>query len=294
MFDAYKEIQSQFFHEIYQSVVENQRISHAYFIETKGFSDSENFVLSFAKFLLCSHHFTNFDACENCNLCHLVDEQIDSNLLVIRPEGLWIKKNQVEFVKNQFSRTTLNDTPQIYIIMGADKLNKEAANSILKFLEEPEKGIIAILVAENKYQVLSTILSRCQIHTLTHQEKNNIENDTFANLYSFLCRIEEEKEHTICYLRELWHEKYKNKETVMQAFQDLERIYLDILDFKVKGKTSYSNYLNDVKSIANNHSVEEIIRKIKVIVSTKEAIHYNANLSLLMDKFIIDYVGGVS
>ena len=150
MFDAYKEIQSQFFHEIYQSVVENQRISHAYFIETKGFSDSENLVLSFAKFLLCSHHFTNFDACESCNLCHLVDEQIDSNLLVIRPEGLWIKKNQVEFVKNQFSRTTLNGIPQIYIIMGADKLNKEAANSILKFLEEPDKGIIAILVAENK------------------------------------------------------------------------------------------------------------------------------------------------
>ena len=41
-----------------------------------------------------------------------------------------------------------------------------SANTILKFLEEPEDDIIAFLVTDNRYHVIDTILSRCQILTL--------------------------------------------------------------------------------------------------------------------------------
>ena len=39
----------------------------------------------------------------------------------------------------------------------------EASNSMLKFLEEPEDGIIAILMTNNINNVLSTIISRCKV-----------------------------------------------------------------------------------------------------------------------------------
>ena len=50
----------------------------------------------------------------------------------------------------------------LFIIYNAEKLNTSSANTILKFLEEPEENIIAVLTTDNRYQVLDTILSRCQ------------------------------------------------------------------------------------------------------------------------------------
>ena len=51
----------------------------------------------------------------------------------------------------------------------ADKLNMSSANTILKFLEEPEDDIVAILVANNRYAVIETILSRCQVLSLKNK-----------------------------------------------------------------------------------------------------------------------------
>ena len=56
------------------------------------------------------------------------------------------------------------------IIKETEKLNASSANTILKFLEEPEDGIIAILLTDNRYHVLDTILSRCQILSLKENE----------------------------------------------------------------------------------------------------------------------------
>ncbi len=53
-------------------------------------------------------------------------------------------------------------------------MNLSAANSILKFLEEPEEGIIAILITNNRYELLDTIRSRCQIITLNNRNGNEI------------------------------------------------------------------------------------------------------------------------
>ena len=60
------------------------------------------------------------------------------------------------------------DNKLIYIIDPAEKLNPASANTILKFLEEPPEGIVAILITENKYNVLETIVSRCQCLSLVN------------------------------------------------------------------------------------------------------------------------------
>ena len=52
----------------------------------------------------------------------------------------------------------------------------------MKFLEEPEENIVAILVTENKFQLLDTIISRCQLITLNNIKKNNSMIEGIANL----------------------------------------------------------------------------------------------------------------
>lgn len=291
MLELYKESQKDFYHEICNSVLKNDKVSHAYFIETSSFEFGKELVLSFAKFLLCRSHFTNRESCGNCMICDLVDKHVENYIQVIEPDGLWIKKEQLEEVKAKFSKKAVDNFPQIYIIMQADKLNQSSANSILKFIEEPEDGIIAILVAENKYQVLPTILSRCQIYTLVGDKNKKLEDD-LEEFYNLLLTIEEKKERTICYIKELWHDKYKTKEEVINVFEKLESIFLDLLNYKVKNVTLYDTYMKQITNLANKNSVDDIIRKVKLIEFMKESIFYNANLSLLVDRFIIDYVGG--
>ena len=61
---------------------------------------------------------------------------------------------------------SVSSEKKVYIINGVENLNIAASNSILKFLEEPEENIIAILVCDNINNVLETIISRCQVINL--------------------------------------------------------------------------------------------------------------------------------
>ena len=78
-------------------------------------------------------------------------------------DTILLQKEQLDELQKEFSEKSIFSNKKIYIINHADRLNKSAANSILKFLEEPEENIIAILITDNIYQLLDTIVSRCQI-----------------------------------------------------------------------------------------------------------------------------------
>lgn len=293
MFEKYKDIQQEFYDLIYKSVVINKKISHAYLIDSFGYSDANQLVLSFAKLLLCREHKVNDVNCGECNLCELIDKGIDEHIKIIKPvdNSSWIKKEQLLQLKEEFSKKTLDGLPKIYIIEEAEKLNASAANSLLKFIEEPEEGIIAILVSNNRYKILPTILSRCQIYSLK-KDKDDVDMLEYQDLFDFIMNLERNKEQTICYINDLWNSKYKTKEEFVDNFTKLENILLDLIDYKVNRITKFSDYIDDINYIDSKNSEQSLVHKLTVISNCKEMIQYNANLSLLMDKFIIEYVGG--
>ena len=293
MFEKYKDIQQEFYDLIYKSVVINKKISHAYLIDSFGYSDTNQLVLSFAKLLLCTEHKVNDVNCGECNLCELIDKGIDEHIKIIKPvdNSSWIKKEQLLQLKEEFSKKTLDGLPKIYIIEEAEKLNASAANSLLKFIEEPEEGIIAILVSNNRYKILPTILSRCQIYSLK-KDKDDVDMPEYQDLFDFIMNLERNKEQTICYINDLWNSKYKTKEEFVDNFTKLENILLDLIDYKVNRITKFSDYIDDINYIDSKNSEQSLVHKLTVISNCKEMIQYNANLSLLMDKFIIEYVGG--
>jgi DNA polymerase-3 subunit delta' len=51
---------------------------------------------------------------------------------------------------------------KVYLVIGAESMNLEAANCLLKTLEEPPSHVVLILTAADTYDLLPTILSRCQ------------------------------------------------------------------------------------------------------------------------------------
>ena len=74
---------------------------------------------------------------------------------------------------NFFNKSSINNKPKIFFLEGAENLNKNSSNSILKILEElPENNYFFISYLENKF-LLETIKSRCFSYRLLINSKEN-------------------------------------------------------------------------------------------------------------------------
>lgn len=99
------------------------------------------------------------------------DTSSDKAALIEKQKVTWIetethviKKQQIQDLFKEFSKTSLQNLRKIYVIEDAEKLNTTSANTLLKFLEEPDsKTSVGILVTDNQYALLDTIISRAHI-----------------------------------------------------------------------------------------------------------------------------------
>ena len=313
MLDGYQKSQP-IVYKILKNAIMDDKCSHAYLIETGGFYDSFNFVMSFVKSLLCPLKNLSQNNCGDCHQCEVIDPGNFAEIDIIAPDGLWIKKEQLQNLQKEFNTKALIGTKRVYIIKNADRLNKSAANSILKFLEEPDNNIVAILMTDNIYSVLSTIRSRCQIlrlkstniinenehyiqkikHLILFNKNNITENNDEETLNLKITKVIEfvnyyEKNHlnTILYIGKLWNDYITSKEEIEMAYEIMINYYKDILNYKLNKPLEIFELNNDIQNISENNTQDEICDKINKLVELKELIKYNVNTSLLMDKLII-------
>lgn len=146
---------------ILQQQIQNDRISHAYlFAGPRGVGKRET-ALQMAKAMLCSTPSAG-DNCERCNHCLRINSGNHPDVYVIEPDGASIKKEQIEKLHKEFSYQAMETKRKIYIILAAETMTMYAANQLLKFLEEPDGIVTAILVSDRPQNVLPTLRSRCQ------------------------------------------------------------------------------------------------------------------------------------
>ena len=162
------EISKNNFFDYIEKLFENNVLSHAYLIEVNNYEEDYKKVLTFIKMILCSKKNKSIKDlnCNECNICELIDNDNYPDLYVIEPDGNNIKKEQILKLENEFSNYSLLDNKRIYIIKEAEKMNIASSNTILKFLEEPNDDIVAILLTNSRYKIIDTIISRCQILSL--------------------------------------------------------------------------------------------------------------------------------
>lgn len=139
------------------------RLSHAYIFEGPRGTDKLQAAFLFAKRLLCHHPGADQNPCGVCPNCIRIEKQVHPNVFVIQADGEQIKKEQIRKMMTEFSRTSLESGPRVYIIDEAHKLNAESSNTLLKTLEEPGLDIYAILLTDSFNSLLKTIVSRSQV-----------------------------------------------------------------------------------------------------------------------------------
>lgn len=137
------------------------RLSHAYIFEGEAGGMKFDTALFFAALLLCESEDKR--PCGVCSACRRIDRTTHPNVHIVRPTREQILKESIKELQSDFSKTSLEDGPKIYIIEKADTLNPQASNALLKFLEEPEGEMYAVLLVEDEQNLLPTIRSRSQV-----------------------------------------------------------------------------------------------------------------------------------
>lgn len=156
----------------FKQTIQKNRLAHLYLIVGPKGSGKSQLVDDVAYLIL------NQGKPESPHLKLQIKERKVQNMVVIEPDGLSIKKEQILALQSEFSKTALVSGPRIYVIKGIEKISMAAANSLLKFMEEPQsQHVFGFLLAEDKEDVLRTIQSRSQILTLKSIDELDLEEE---------------------------------------------------------------------------------------------------------------------
>lgn len=116
-------------------------------------------------------------ACGLCGSCVRAKNQQHEGLLVLKSKDSLIKVDQARDVTHFLSQRNNIDEYKVVIVDGAEHMNNQSANALLKTLEEPPENCFIILVTSSLYKLLPTIRSRAQVFrfgALTNEEIKKI------------------------------------------------------------------------------------------------------------------------
>jgi DNA polymerase-3 subunit delta' len=150
------------------------RLGHAYLFVGPTGVGKHTFARELARSLLCETQSRSLQACGRCPGCVLVDAGTHPDLsLAGRPEGK--VDLPIEVIRELIEHLSLKPARggrKVAILDDADDLSAEAANALLKTLEEPPPGSVLILIGgPTPERQFSTILSRCQVVPFTPLRK---------------------------------------------------------------------------------------------------------------------------
>lgn len=257
------------------TINKNKKLSHSYLIETNDYPCYIEFVKKMIIDILC----LNID---DDSLKQKIKMEVENDnypdVKYIKADGSYVKKEQLLLLEKEFSKKSMLDNKLIYVIEEANKLNDSSANTILKFLEEPNPDIIAILVTSNKYEVLETIVSRCQIISLINKDTINVDNDY---IFDFINDLHSETK-LMTNFDDYYEKLFSNKNLAKESIVVIETVFLDFINDKLED----SNLIENIKK----YSVDTLIKYVIVFEKQKDNLKYNLNMKLWFNNLIVELV----
>ncbi|MFC0559562.1 DNA polymerase III subunit delta' [Halalkalibacter alkalisediminis] len=308
--------------------IEKGRLAHAYLFEGTRGTGKKKVALHLAKSFFCGQK-KGTDPCLECPDCKRIEHGNHPDVHLIEPDGQSIKKHQVEHLQKEFSYRGVESAKKVYIVNHADLMTVGAANSILKFLEEPASQTLAILLTEQGSKVLPTIHSRSQnltfapllrdtfikkliedgnsstissllasLTTSYEGAKQMLEGDWIAQARSVVIQLMEEvytrPSQVLFTLQEKWLPLFKDK-TEQEIGLDMILLWLRDLMYTKVGKIDSLTYVdqqNKLEQQALSSSQDVLSRKMSAVLQAKRHLSANVNPQLLMEKLLLNIQEG--
>ena len=264
-------------------IIKNNKVSHAYLFEINDYDSDFKYILNFVKMILCNISYEKIST-SNDQIISLIDNNNYPDIKIIEPEGNTIKKNQLIELQKDYNNKSLLNGKRIYIIRNAEKLNPASANTMLKFLEEPEEDIIAFLVTDNRYHVIDTIISRCQILTLKEDNLSFNEDDDVLDLLKCVIKPSDFFIKYNYFLNNV----FVDKNIALDKFKVIENIIVSYLNYE------YCDINIDEKivSILKDSSSNKLLLILSIFEEEIPKLEFNVNFKLWLDSLFSRLVIG--
>jgi DNA polymerase III subunit delta' len=144
-----------------RAAVSSEAVTHAWLFTGPPGSGRSVAAQAFAAALLCPEQ-----GCGQCPSCHQVFAGTHPDLLLVRPEGLSYGVKQTRDLVLKAAASPVYGGWRVIAFEDADRATEQAANALLKAIEEPPKRTIWLLCAPSADDLPTTIRSRCALMTL--------------------------------------------------------------------------------------------------------------------------------
>lgn len=237
----------------------------------------------FAKALNCQAQSEY--SCDTCSSCLRIEklEYPDLHWLDLEEGSNNIKIEQIRALQNEISLKPFEANTKVFIINNCQNLTIEAANCLLKTVEEPPVDSIIILITTDARSVLSTISSRALKLRFSQLSRNQtiqlLEKDTelSSEQISFFSHYLEGKISGSDQLNK--REFIRQRENILNALFNYSPLTKSEDIFKDKNQTLsnlhiLTSYFRDILFIKSGAHNEYLINQDKIIQLNKEAAHY--------------------
>jgi DNA polymerase-3 subunit delta' len=152
-----------------------QKLPHALMLTGPRGIGKRHLAEALAQLVLCLTPIEG-TPCGKCRSCQLNQAQTHPDMLWLEPEegSKSIKVDQVRELTETLSKTAQQGGYKVIVLEPAEAMNANAANALLKSLEEPAAKTLIVLVSHNPSSVLPTIRSRCQLRLLPLPRKEQV------------------------------------------------------------------------------------------------------------------------
>jgi DNA polymerase-3 subunit delta' len=289
--------------------------------------------LNFAQSILCSSPNENGVACQQCSSCHWFTQETNPDFRLIQPNSFSdseeatekeggkkasreISIDQIRAISSFANLTSHSNGYRIVLIHPAEAMNNNAANALLKSLEEPSDQLMFILVSNNPQQLLPTILSRCLSFALAlpaHEQSvswlrdEGIADPTlalaqagFAPLLALKIASEEsDSEEHAEILNSLSRQarfdaialaERVQRTSPVQVIHLLQQWCYDLVSFKQVGVIRYyPEQLESITRISKNTSLQALFRFVKELQEAKRVALHPLNPKLFFETLFLAY-----
>lgn len=328
--DQLEELQPTVLKMFKNSMLKN-RVAHAYLLEGIRGTGKREIGLLMTKALFCDSLEGGFKPCENCSNCRRINSGNHPDVHIVEPDGQSIKVNQIRDLQSEFAKKGVESSKKVYLLEHADKMSTSAANSLLKFLEEPNSETTAFLLTEQPQQILPTILSRCQFLSfqplspqamigqlmengvdplkapLLAQLTNSLEeayqlnvDDWFAQAQKIVLKLYEVLKknplEAMVTLQGDWFSHFKEKEQINRGLDLLLLIFKDLLYIQLdkEEQVVFKSEIGRLRQFALTTSGRRLSDQMSAILEAKRKLAANMNPQLMMEELVLTLQEGSS
>jgi len=268
-----------------------------------------------------------FNPCGRCRSCQKIRSGNHPDFIHIKPSGPYIKIAQIRSLLHTLSVKPYEATRRVVLLSDAQCMNTEAANALLKALEEPPPETILILTARQGTDLLPTVKSRCQPikfnplstaaleklltenHGLGRQEAEVLAivgNGSYTRAATLidsqwllhrqwllkasgLSQPRQLPSRPVFQLLAFAERLARNKEIIPDSLEILISWLRDLIVFQFSPEKIINKDLSaEMKSASHGISPDWLLSKVDVIQKTQKALQANTNLRLTLEMMMLN------